>query len=105
MLANAGLAPNDNPRIQQAVAANFHADIHIGCLGVEEGNPVQHQLLIDTLAHQAGGCGKLHAVVNPQGFVGIVKTARTDLAPGLDCRFNHIGQIVFTLGIVAAQGR
>ena len=95
-----GIAFNPGLRIDNRIAANLDIAIHISGIRVHNRNTISHEFFILAAAQDFFSTRELHAGVNAQrGFI-IISCYSPDFLTLLLENFEHIRQVVFTLGIV-----
>jgi hypothetical protein len=90
-----------HPRVNHGIGSDLDPRLDIGLVGIDKSDPGAHEFFVDAPPHDGRSFCQLHAVVDPHGFVGILQKNGSDPPPGGAGRGQHVGQVIFTLGIIA----
>ena len=102
--AQAGGAAQMDIGMDDAVRGDLHRGVDIGDGRIDEGDAGAHVRLVDTPPQDGIGLGQLHAVVDPHRLIGVGHRQGPHRQPLGAGDLEHVGQIVFPLGVVAADG-
>src|SRR4051812_11334497 len=92
-----GERPNDG------VATDRGAGVDIGGAWIDDGDSVEHQLVLDSLLHQFVRLGKLSAVVDAERVDLVSEDFRSYRSTLISKDRGNVGQVVFALGVVGAD--
>ena len=89
--------------MDDGVRADDHVRLDVGGGRIDQGDTVAHVPLVDPLAHHPPRLGQLDPVVDAHRLLRVCRRQCRHLFPGSPGSGDHVGQVVFPLGVVVGQ--
>ncbi len=101
--ADGGCALEMGTGLHGGVGSDRNAAVDVGGDGIAEADAGEHMDTVDASAQHGSGLGELRAVIDAEGFDRVIDCQGAHPMTGAARSGDHVGQIVFTLRVVAAD--